>query len=109
MVERESGREPDHQAGGRAATDETLPIQNAAGVVGADHGHSSPEDLVPFLALGGNVCVCPLTEANLADGVCDLPSMRSSGGTIALGTDSNARISMLEETRWLEYVSSGER
>ena len=45
----------------------------------------------------GNVCVCPLTEANLGDGVPE------GEGTLCIGTDSNARICMFEEMRWLEY------
>lgn len=59
--------------------------------------HTTPEDLRRFEEAGGLVCVCPLTEANLGDGIPDLPK------PVCLGTDSNARISMLEEIRWLEY------
>jgi formimidoylglutamate deiminase len=44
------------------------------------------------------VCITPLTEANLGDGIPAVPKQPS------LGTDSNARISMLEEMRWLEYA-----
>ncbi|HWM94866.1 MAG TPA: formimidoylglutamate deiminase [Thermoanaerobaculia bacterium] len=61
--------------------------------------HTEPEDMERFLAGGGTVCICPLTEGNLGDGIASLP-----GGGICLGSDSNARISMLEEMRWLEYV-----
>jgi formimidoylglutamate deiminase len=56
-----------------------------------------------FLARGGRVCVCPLTEANLGDGIPDLSAPHATGGRISLGTDSNARISAIEEMRWLEY------
>ena len=52
---------------------------------------------------GGNVCICPLTEANLGDGLADLAHVGRNGGSVCLGSDSNARISMLEEMRWLEY------
>ena len=48
--------------------------------------------------------MCPLTEANLADGVCDLHRIVKQGGCVSIGTDSNARISMLEEMRWMEYA-----
>jgi formimidoylglutamate deiminase len=65
--------------------------------------HTSPTDMAAFLALGGRVCVCPLTEANLGDGIPDLSAPHSAGGRLALGTDSNARISAIEEMRWLEY------
>jgi formimidoylglutamate deiminase len=60
--------------------------------------HTDPEDMERFLAAGGTVCVCPLTEANLGDGI------PGKTGAACLGTDSNARISMLEEMRWLEYA-----
>jgi len=63
--------------------------------------HSTPDDLRSFVERGGRVCVCPLTEANLGDGIPDLSSVPRD--RICLGTDSNARISMLEELRWLEY------
>jgi len=71
--------------------------------------HTPVEDLARFVAAGGNVCVCPLTEANLGDGLPTLtpdqdPDAPSPAAyRLSLGTDSNARISMLEEMRWLEY------
>jgi formimidoylglutamate deiminase len=64
--------------------------------------HSEPEPLGVLLSAGGRVCVCPLTEANLGDGIPRLTD-RPLRGRLCLGTDSNARISMLEEMRWLEY------
>jgi len=70
--------------------------------------HTAPEDMRRFLGdgetRGGTVCICPTTEANLGDGIADLPAIRAAGGAICLGTDSNARISMVEEVRWLELV-----
>jgi formimidoylglutamate deiminase len=77
--------------------------------------HSDPADLARFAAAGGHVCVCPLTEANLGDGIPPLrelverhPAARSA---LCLGTDSNARIALVEEARWLEYGQrlAGER
>ncbi len=65
--------------------------------------HTSPADLAAFLDAGGRVCVCPLTEANLGDGIPDLSAPHAAGGRLSLGTDSNARISAIEEMRWLEY------
>jgi formimidoylglutamate deiminase len=65
--------------------------------------HSAAADMSDFLDAGGNVCICPLTEANLGDGIADLVHVGRRGGRVCLGTDSNARISMLEEMRWLEY------
>ncbi|MEM6455702.1 MAG: formimidoylglutamate deiminase [Acidobacteriota bacterium] len=77
-----------------------------AGVVAVHATQSTPDDLAAFLDAGGTVCLCPLTEANLADGVADLPAMLTHGGVAALsvGSDSNARIDPFEELRWLAYV-----
>lgn len=66
--------------------------------------HSTPADIERFAERGGRVCLCPLTEANLGDGFADLPAMLASGLTPCLGSDSNARISMTEEMRWMEYA-----
>lgn len=60
--------------------------------------HTDAEDMERFLAGGGTVCLCPLTEGNLGDGIA------GRIGRACLGSDSNARISMLEEMRWMEYA-----
>src|SRR6266540_6960192 len=65
--------------------------------------HTDPADMARFLAAGGSVCVCPLTEANLGDGLPALDQVHVAGSRLSLGTDSNARIDFLEEMRWLEY------
>jgi formimidoylglutamate deiminase len=66
--------------------------------------HSRPEDLARFLDHGGRVCICPLTEANLGDG---LPAIEVGAARnheyLSVGTDCNARICLNEELRWLEY------
>lgn len=66
--------------------------------------HTKPTRLQAFLDAGGSVCICPLTEANLGDGIPDPVSAVAGGGPLCLGTDSNLRICFLEEMRWLEYV-----
>ncbi|MEM7229698.1 MAG: formimidoylglutamate deiminase [Planctomycetota bacterium] len=66
--------------------------------------HTADADMDEFLAAGGHVCICPLTEANLGDGVAHVPGMVKRGGSVCIGTDSNSRISFTEEIRWLEYV-----
>jgi formimidoylglutamate deiminase len=73
------------------------------GVTAVHCTHSRPDQLRRFIELGGRVCVCPLTEANLGDGIPPLASVPEIHARLCLGTDSNARISMLEEMRWLEY------
>jgi len=72
-----------------------------AGFTAVHATHTAPEQLGFFLNSGANLCLCPLTEANLGDGTPVLGRVPRDG--LALGTDSNARISMLEEMRWAEY------
>ncbi|MGH7519016.1 MAG: formimidoylglutamate deiminase [Gemmatimonadales bacterium] len=64
---------------------------------------SEAPDLERYLGNGGGVCTCPLTEGNLGDGIPPALPLMHAAGRLCLGTDSNARISMLEEMRWLEY------
>jgi formimidoylglutamate deiminase len=47
--------------------------------------------------------LCPITEANLGDGIFDAPGWLEAGGAFGVGTDSNVRISLAEELRLLEY------
>lgn len=69
------------------------------------HGtHSDGDDMVRFVGRGGRVCVCPLTEGNLGDGINDPLAMSARGGRICIGSDSNVRIDFFEELRWLEFV-----
>ncbi|MGH9380595.1 MAG: formimidoylglutamate deiminase [Thermoanaerobaculia bacterium] len=65
--------------------------------------HSSGEELTRFAQAGGGAVLCAITEADLGDGTPDAPAMTTAGLPLALGSDSNVRISMLEEMRWLEY------
>lgn len=48
------------------------------------------------------VCACPTTEANLGDGVVPADVLLKAGVRISLGSDSQARIALLEEARLLE-------
>jgi formimidoylglutamate deiminase len=66
--------------------------------------HSDPEEMDRFLSAGGTVCLCPLTEGNLGDGIAVVPRIPPHRRAFCLGSDSNARISSIEEMRWLEYV-----
>jgi len=47
--------------------------------------------------------LCPITEANLGDGIFEGVDFLSQGGRIAIGSDSNIYISVAEELRLLEY------
>jgi formimidoylglutamate deiminase len=66
--------------------------------------HTDARELDEFLSRGGRVCLAPLTEANLGDGIPSREPLRRLPRQLSLGTDCNARISMLEEMRWLEYA-----
>jgi cytosine/adenosine deaminase-related metal-dependent hydrolase len=65
--------------------------------------HTSEEDLHELGAKGVIACLCPLTEAHLADGLPDLSRWCEHGVRVCLGSDCNARIDFAEEMRWLEY------
>ncbi|MDC7677788.1 formimidoylglutamate deiminase [Asticcacaulis machinosus] len=47
--------------------------------------------------------LCPITEANLGDGIFSAADYLSHGGRFGIGSDSNVQISMAEELRMLEY------
>ena len=49
------------------------------------------------------VGLCPITEANLGDGLFDVPALLRLGGRLGVGSDSNVRISVADELRTLEY------
>ncbi len=87
---------------GKTPMDLVLDNVTVDGSLTAVHcNHTNSDLLKRFTDLGGRVCICPLTEGNLGDGVIETPS--ACGGSICIGTDCNARIDMLEELRWLEY------
>lgn len=47
--------------------------------------------------------LCPITEANLGDGLFPAAAFLEAGGQIGVGSDSNVRIDLAEELRLLEY------
>jgi len=49
------------------------------------------------------VGLCPVTEANLGDGVFPASAYVQNGGRYGIGTDSNVRIGLAGELRQLEY------
>lgn len=49
------------------------------------------------------VGLCPITEANLGDGIFPANAYRQQGGAIAIGTDSNVETTVAGELRMLEY------
>jgi formimidoylglutamate deiminase len=65
--------------------------------------HSTPGEIEAIARSGAGVVICPSTEANLGDGITDLPGWLRHGVPISLGSDSNATRSAPEELRLLEY------
>jgi len=65
--------------------------------------HATAQEIAAVAASGAGVVLCPGTEANLGDGLCDLPRWLDSGVPLALGSDSHALRNWPEELRWLEY------
>ncbi len=62
-----------------------------------------PHETLQLSATGAVAGLCPITEANLGDGIFDGVNWLSNGGAIAIGSDSNINISLAEEIRSLEY------
>ena len=65
--------------------------------------HSGPSEIEAVGACGAGVVLCPGTEANLGDGLADLPGWLAAGVPLALGSDSQVTRAWPEELRWLEY------
>lgn len=65
--------------------------------------HMTGDETVRMAASGAVAGLCPITEANLGDGVFPAPDFLASGGKFGVGSDSNILISLAEELRILEY------
>ena len=68
------------------------------------HATQMTEAETRALAQSGAVAgLCPTTEANLGDGIFNLPLYSECGGQFGIGSDSHISVNMIEELRWLEY------
>jgi len=65
--------------------------------------HMTGEESAALAASEAVAGLCPITEANLGDGIFAMPVFREAGGRFGIGSDSNVLIDMTEELRWLEY------
>lgn len=65
--------------------------------------HMTKEETLGVAASGAVVGLCPLTEANLGDGVFNAEPFMAAGGRIGIGSDSNIEISAASELKMLEY------
>jgi formimidoylglutamate deiminase len=64
--------------------------------------HMTPDETEALAASGAVAGLCPLTEANLGDGVFDGARYLAAGGRFGIGSDSHVRVSLAEELRQLE-------
>lgn len=65
--------------------------------------HTVPPEIEAVARSGAGVVLCPATEANLGDGLADLPGWLAAGVPIGVGSDSQCARDWREELRWLEY------
>ncbi len=65
--------------------------------------HATPAEIASVAARGAGVVICPATEANLGDGMADLPGWLAAGVPLTVGSDSQVVRAWPEELRWLEY------
>ncbi len=65
--------------------------------------HLSPDERQKLAASGAVAGLCPITEANLGDGIFDGVNFLAEGGAFGIGSDSNVQIGVAEELRLLEY------
>lgn len=66
--------------------------------------HTSTDELVRMAQAGVVMGLCPITEANLGDGIPDLEPFLSAGGLVGVGSDSNVMIGLARELCQLEYA-----
>jgi len=65
--------------------------------------HMADAEYQRAAARGAVAGICPSTEANLGDGLFDMPRWRGAGGAWGLGSDSHACVNAAEELMLLEY------
>ncbi len=65
--------------------------------------HMDEGEIAELAGSGAVAGLCPVTEANLGDGIFPAPDFLAAGGAIGVGSDSNIRIDPADELRTLEY------
>ncbi|CAN0655138.1 Formimidoylglutamate deiminase [Nitratireductor aquimarinus] len=65
--------------------------------------HMTDEETGNLADTGAVAGLCPVTEANLGDGIFNGLHYRQAGGALGIGSDSNIRITIAEELRQFEY------
>jgi formiminoglutamate deiminase len=65
--------------------------------------HVSRQEVAAIVASSAVVGLCPVTEANLGDGIFPADAFVAHGGRFGIGSDSNVAIDAAGELRMLEY------
>ena len=65
--------------------------------------HMTPDEYAGAARMGAVAGICPTTEANLGDGIFDMPQWLQHGGRWGVGSDSHACVNAAEELLMLEY------
>ena len=74
--------------------------------------HLTDADVADLANSGAGVCLCPTTEAALADGVGPAARLDAAGVPLSLGTVSHASIDLFAEARraeWDQRLATGQR
>lgn len=66
--------------------------------------HLTQSEVEDIANSGAVVGICPLTEANLGDGIFPTAEYLKQGGQFAIGSDSHIGINVADEIRLLEYA-----
>jgi formimidoylglutamate deiminase len=65
--------------------------------------HMTAEETRAVAAAGAVAGLCPITEANLGDGIFNAPEFVKAGGEFGIGSDSHVLVGLGDELRQLEY------
>jgi formiminoglutamate deiminase len=65
--------------------------------------HMTEDETHRLAATDAVAGLCPITESSLGDGIFNGTIWKQAGGRFGFGSDSNIRISLIEELRTLEY------
>ncbi|GAA6136623.1 formimidoylglutamate deiminase [Arenicella sp. 4NH20-0111] len=79
---------------------DNLDVNDRWCLIHATHANNDEiRDMANANAIAG---LCPITEANLGDGIFDAKSFVEQNGRFGIGSDSNVKIALSEELRMLE-------
>ena len=65
--------------------------------------HAQPQEIAAVARSGAGIVLCPTTEANLGDGLTDVPTWLAHDVTMSVGSDSHICRTWPQELRLLEY------